>query len=258
MKKKQIVVAVSGGFDPLHFGHVRYLQDAKKLGDELVVILNNDNWLKDKKGFAFMPERERKELVCSIVGVDRVIVTHHKPGEYLTDRSVIKELKKLKPDIFANGGDRLADNIPEYVACEALGIKMVFGVGAGGKVQSSSWLTKKVVGSGVTDVRPWGNMVTHKVEPHYWIKTINVAPGHRLSLQKHRHRSETWVCVEGTMTAEVGEKTLQLKPGMTVTFPPNTPHRLSSDKGGTIVEVGYGSKVEEEDIVRYEDDYGRK
>jgi len=143
--KKPIVVAVSGGFDPLHYGHVRMFKAAKKLGDELVVILNNDNWLADKKGRPFMPQEERKEIIESIKWVDRVVLTDHKSGEYFTDKSVCKSLRKVRPDIFANGGDRHPDGdpIPEVELCEELGIKVVYNVGKGGKVQSSSWLIAK-------------------------------------------------------------------------------------------------------------------
>ncbi len=140
--KKPIIVAVSGGFDPIHIGHIRMFQEAKKLGDELVVILNNDHWLRNKKGFAFMPETERKEIIESIRGVDRVILTDHQPGD---ERSVCRTLRVLKPDIFANGGDRkpYGNPPPEVGVCEELGIKMVYDVGAGGKVQSSSWLISR-------------------------------------------------------------------------------------------------------------------
>jgi cytidyltransferase-like protein len=140
------IVAVSGGFDPIHIGHVRMFQEAKKLGDELVVILNNDHWLTAKKGFAFMPQQERAEIIAAYSFVDRVFITGHEQGGDYTDplwRSVCRELESLRPDIFANGGDRKSDNIPEYEVCEKLGIEMIFNVGEGGKVQSSSWLIDK-------------------------------------------------------------------------------------------------------------------
>jgi D-beta-D-heptose 7-phosphate kinase/D-beta-D-heptose 1-phosphate adenosyltransferase len=125
--KKKVVVAVSGGFDPIHIGHVRYLTEAKKLGDELVVILNNDNWLKKKKGFVFMPESERIEVLMGIKAVDRVVVTGHAKND--ADTSVTKALAKVKPDFFANGGDRKNEaDIPEVAVCKKYGIKMVFGV----------------------------------------------------------------------------------------------------------------------------------
>ncbi len=136
-----VVVAVSGGFDPIHVGHVRLMEAAKALGDELVIIMNNDVWLAAKKGKAFMPEEERKEILEALECVDRVVVTSHKEG--FSDRSVAAELRELRPDVFANGGDRSPDfddvPTPEYEVCQELGIKMVWGVG-GGKVQSSSWL----------------------------------------------------------------------------------------------------------------------
>src|SRR3989344_1415377 len=144
--RKKVLVAISGGMDPLHIGHVRLIKAAQKLGDELIIILNNDNWLKDKKGFVFMPQRERKEMLESICGVDRVVFTDHQPGEYFKDRSVCRLLKKIRPHIFANGGDRKPDGdpVPEVALCEKLGMEIIYNVGEGGKVQSSSWLLAKV------------------------------------------------------------------------------------------------------------------
>ncbi len=148
-KKKKVVVAVSGGWDPLHIGHVRLLNAAKKLGDTLVVILNNDNWLMQKKGFVFMEEADRKEILLSLAAVDRVVTTGHAKDD--SDRSVCRELRKLKPDIFANGGDRTPEDAkkmtsslnPEADLCKALGITMVFNVGKGGKLRSSTELVAK-------------------------------------------------------------------------------------------------------------------
>lgn len=134
------VVAISGGFDPAHCGHVKYIQEAKKLGDYLVVILNNDNWLMNKKGYCFMHEKDRAFIVKNIKGVDKVITTKHTKHD--EDKSVCKELKALRPDIFANGGDRFADNIPELKLCNDLGIELIFNVG-GRKLRSSSKLVKK-------------------------------------------------------------------------------------------------------------------
>ena len=139
--KKPIVVVVSGGFDPVHIGHVRMFEAAKKLGDKLVVILNNDNWLKKKKGHAFMPQQERAEIIKGFRAVDEVVLTGHRPNP--KDTSVCAELKKIRPDIFANGGDRTRGNIPEVPLCKAISCRMVFNVGRGGKVQSSSWLLLK-------------------------------------------------------------------------------------------------------------------
>lgn len=147
-KKKKIVVAVSGGFDPIHAGHIRMFKEAKALGDELVVILNNDNWFGIKGRALFMPGKERKEIIEALKPVDRVILSKHKPSKKKYDRttieySVCRELEKLKPDIFANGGDRFKDDVPEVATCKKIGCKTVFNIGKGGKVQSSSWLLER-------------------------------------------------------------------------------------------------------------------
>ncbi len=142
MENKIITVVVSGGFDPVHIGHVRMFQEARALGDRLVVVLNNDNWLMLKKGFVFMSEAERKEVIEAFRAVDEVVLTKHEAGT--TDMSICKALEEIKPDIFANGGDRKLENIPEVATCEAIGCEMIFNVGRGGKVQSSSELAKKI------------------------------------------------------------------------------------------------------------------
>ena len=148
-------VAVSGGFDPLHIGHVRMFKAARRLGDKLVVILNNDNWLTEKKGFAFMPEKERMELLRAFPFVDKVVLSRHGPKDARDayHRSVSRELIRLKPSIFANGGDRDKKNAsnPEsslywdIETCKKMDIEMVFNLGHGGKVQSSSWMVDKAL-----------------------------------------------------------------------------------------------------------------
>ena len=147
--KEKIVIACSGGCDPITIGHTRLINNAvirarNKYGDRdyhTIFILNNDNWLVNKKGYAFMPEQERKEILLSMEFVNEVVITSHTLGD--KDRSVCKELRELKPYIFANGGDRRED-IPEFKVCEELGIDMMFDVG-GGKVQSSSWLISNAI-----------------------------------------------------------------------------------------------------------------
>ncbi|MEK9166387.1 MAG: adenylyltransferase/cytidyltransferase family protein, partial [Patescibacteria group bacterium] len=110
-RRPKKIVAVSGGFDPVHVGHIRHFKAARKLGDKLVVILNNDNWLRLKKGFVFMPEKERKEIIEAFSYVDEVVLTGHKRNT--KDISICEELKKIRPHIFAKGGDRTLENIPE-------------------------------------------------------------------------------------------------------------------------------------------------
>ncbi|OHB91262.1 MAG: hypothetical protein A3E19_02055 [Planctomycetes bacterium RIFCSPHIGHO2_12_FULL_52_36] len=135
-RKKEIVVTTSGGFDPVHIGHIRLFREAKALGDKLVVILNTDDFLLKKKGYVFMPFDERKEILESIKYVDEVMPCID------TDQTVSKTLEKLRPDVFAKGGDRKESNTPELPLCKELNIRVVFNVG-GGKVQSSSWLVKR-------------------------------------------------------------------------------------------------------------------
>lgn len=143
--KKEKIVAVSGGFDPLHIGHIRYMQEAKKLGDKLIVILNNDNWFKIKGKPVFMTDKERKEIIEALECVDEVIISGHKKNT--KDISVAKELLKIKPHIFANGGDRKPKDVDipssEHMVCKKLGIEIVFNVGRGGKIRSSSKLLKE-------------------------------------------------------------------------------------------------------------------
>jgi cytidyltransferase-like protein len=152
VKKTKKVVMVSGGFDPVHIGHVRLFQEAKKLGDELVVVINNDNWKRKKGRHVFMPDEERKEIIEALACVDRVFITgHSKNPKNPKEMSVSKELKKIKPHIFANGGDRNEEDARnpnsslyyDVKTCRNLGIEMVFNVGYGGKVRSSSELLKE-------------------------------------------------------------------------------------------------------------------
>ena len=134
MSNKTIVV--SGGFDPIHVGHVRMIQEASVFGD-VIVILNSDDWLIEKKGYTFMPFEERSEILMSIKGVTKVVPTID------LDNTVCETLRQLKPTYFANGGDRKEGNVPEENVCKREGIEMLWGVG-GGKIQSSSWLVDAI------------------------------------------------------------------------------------------------------------------
>ena len=133
MSNKIIRVAVSGYFDPIHIGHLDYLELAKKLGDKLVVIVNNNHQCKLKKGKPFMDELDRMRIVESLGIVDEVFLSID------SDRSVCKSLEEIKPDIFANGGDRATSEVPESVVCKKYNIEMVDGLGD--KIRSSSSLT---------------------------------------------------------------------------------------------------------------------
>ncbi len=127
-------VCISGGFDPIHIGHINLIESAAHFGD-VVVILNSDAWLKRKKGYCFMPWNQRARVLAAIKGVIRVAAVDDKDG------TVVEALRRIRPDYFANGGDRTDENTPELKACEDLGIKPIFGIG-GDKLASSSELVK--------------------------------------------------------------------------------------------------------------------
>ena len=128
-------VVVSGGFDPVHIGHVRLILAAAEYGD-VIVVANSDSWLYRKKGFVFMTWEQRKEILEALKGVVRV--------EWVddTDETVCEALRRIKPTYFANGGDRKGDNVPEVAVCEELGIEMLWNMG-GSKIESSSDLVNK-------------------------------------------------------------------------------------------------------------------
>ena len=134
LKKKKKVVATSGYFDPLHHGHIDLFKLSKKLGDHLIVIINNDNQTKQKKGFVFMQALEKAKIISELSCVDQVFISIDE------DQTQCKTLEYLKPHIFSKGGDRYIYEIPETPICKKYGIKIIDGVGA--KVQSSSYLIK--------------------------------------------------------------------------------------------------------------------
>ena len=136
------IVCVSGGFDPIHVGHVRMILDAAKFGD-VIVIANSDAWLQRKKGYVFMPYEERQEILYAIKGVVDVVEARD------DDNTVCDSLRHINPHIFANGGDRGDRNTPEMDVCKELEIQMIWGMGGNDKPQSSSWLVDAVRNKGV-------------------------------------------------------------------------------------------------------------
>lgn len=265
--EKRKIIAVSGGFDPLHAGHLRMFQDAKATGTYLVVILNNDNWLREKKGYAFMPEQQRMEIIKAIGCVDQVYLTKHEPDP--KDMSVCSELSLLGVNVFANGGDRKEDNVPEVDLCKRMGIEMAWGVG-GAKIESSSELVNRAMNAIIKnethalaeaqkiEIRPWGSFTVLAQRKEWWVKIIDIAPGGVLSLQKHANRDEMWMIVEGQAEAysdkglvkklKVGDSPVGVKRGHW--------HRLLSTTGAKLIEVAIGEPTEE-DIERSQDIYGR-
>ncbi len=132
------IIMVSGGFDPVHIGHIRMIIEASEHGD-VIVIANSDDWLFRKKGFVFMEFGERAEILASIKGVIKV------SGVDDSDNTVCEAIHRLKPDYFANGGDRGRNNTPEQTLCDEIGVEMLWGIGGENKANSSSTLVERVI-----------------------------------------------------------------------------------------------------------------
>ena len=131
-------IMVSGGFDPVHIGHIQMIEEASK-GGRVIVVLNSDDWLTRKKGYVFMPWKQRAHIMGNIKGV--TLVT----GVDDSDGTVCNAIGYHRPDAFANGGDRKKENTPEMEVCDELGIQMLWGIGGKDKPQSSSWLVNKAM-----------------------------------------------------------------------------------------------------------------
>ena len=186
------VVLVTGGFDPLHRGHIEYLKAARQLGDMLVVGINSDAWLERKKGRAFMPSKERIAIIENLKMVSHCILFDDDNGSAI---EAIRNVKMMYPNsqiIFANGGDRTQDNIPEMSEPD---IEFVFGVGGEDKKNSSSWILEEWKAP-KTD-RSWGYYrVLHEVQGTK-VKELTIEPGKSLTMQRHYDRSEHWHVAEG-------------------------------------------------------------
>jgi cytidyltransferase-like protein len=246
MKK---IVLVTGGFDPLHSGHIAYLKAAKLLGDMLIVGINSDEWLERKKGRAFMPWNERLCIVNNLAMVDEVYTFDDEDG---SARHFIQQARAHYSDselIFANGGDRTADNIPE-MDIDDHNIRFEFGVGGTNKANSSSWILEEW--KAPKTKRPWGYYrVLHEV-PGMKVKELTVNPGCSLSMQRHAHRSEFWIVSEGVAKVERDYAALLLHPHETISIETGQWHQLSNPYGAPVkvIEIQYGSNCIEEDIER--------
>ena len=248
------IVVVSGGFDPIHSGHIELLKKASALGDMLIVGLNSDDWLRRKKGKEFMPLYERKKVLESIKWVDSVWEFDDSDG------SACELLERIKnyywtfgnyEIIFANGGDRTKENIPEM---KVDNITFVFGIGGEDKKNSSSWILNEW--KAPKTERTWGYYrVLHEMDGTK-VKELTVNPGSSLSMQKHFKRNEYWIVTEGRCMLEQddGEKEShnQLHKHQTVHIQQESWHRLYNpfSEPCRIVEVQYGEQCIEEDIER--------
>ncbi len=247
-------VIISGGFDPIHIGHLQMIEEASKISTPLIVILNNDDFLIKKKNFIFMNQEERKKILESIKGVDKVFISVDKD---LTVRKSIEELSKIQEiSFFANGGDRKTEfDIPESQICKKMDIKLVFDIG-GSKIQSSSSL----IDNFNSFKKPWGHYKTHLKGDKFLLKTLHINKHEEISLQTHSHREEFWFITSGNAEITIGEKVSSKKSKELIFVPPKVKHRIKNISSETLVitEIQYGEILDEKDIIRLEDKYNRK
>jgi cytidyltransferase-like protein len=241
------VVLVTGGFDPLHSGHIEYFKAAKQLGNILVVGVNSDAWLERKKGRAFMPSNERVTIIQNLKVVDHCILFNDDDGSAV---EAINNVKMLYPNsqlIFANGGDRTKDNIPE-MKCKD--VEFAFGVGGDNKLNSSSWILEEW--KAPKTIRSWGYYrVLHDVSGAK-VKELTIDPGQSLSMQQHEHRAEYWLVTEGKCLVNNEDGQLTIPRHGTFKVHPLQWHQLSNPykEPCRIVELQYGARCTEEDIER--------
>ena len=254
----ETIVIVTGGFDPLHSGHIVYFQDAKKLGDKLIVGINSDEWLVNKKGRPFMSLSERTEIIKNLAVVDEVVTFDDQDN---SASGAIREVLKKYPNnkiLFANGGDRTSGNILEMDAFKnQTNVEFVFSVGGDFKKNSSSWILEEW--KSPTVEKPWGVFKVLDEKKEYKIKELVVNPGTRLSLQSHKKREETWLVLEGEATVTVNEDVFTKIKNETIHIPQGAKHRLENKQDNIlkIIEIQTGTYFGEDDITRYEDDFNR-
>ena len=250
------VVVITGGFDPIHSGHIEYVNAARELGNILIVGVNSDEWLVRKKGRSFMPFEDRVSIIGALQDVDYAIPFNDRDG---TAKDAIAWARKVYPNhtiVFANGGDRTSDNIPEMNFVDD-NIEFVFGVGGTDKVNSSSWILEEW--KAPKTERPWGYYrVLHENGPEVKVKELTVEPKKYLSMQKHNSRLELWFVAEGTATVyTINNSSDEELDGVYEKFrnihiAANQWHRLANetDKPLKIIEIQYGEVCIEEDIER--------
>lgn len=250
---KRIVLA-TGGFDPVHSGHLALLEEARQLGDVLVVGVNSDAWLQRKKGRAFMCLRERYSILQAIRGVDHVISFDDSDGSACDAIRMVRQSYPQDRIIFANGGDRTRDNIPEQLVQDS-NLEFQFGVGGANKANSSSWILDEWKAPRTS--RTWGYYRVLHEAPGVKVKELAVDPGASLSMQRHRDRSEIWLVTAGTATLYTLEHSTSKLRGRFglhehIIVPVNEWHQLVNEDSNPlrIVEIQYGTRCQEEDIER--------
>ena len=248
------VIVVSGGFDPLHSGHISYFKDAKSYGDKLIVALNSDDWLKKKKGKPFMHFSERKLIIENINYVDEVIdFLDDEIGSCINALEKVKTLYKEDEIFFANGGDRNEENIPEMAVDD---INFLFSIGGDHKQNSSSSILKKW--QNYHEEKIWGAFYNLFESEDVKVKELIVNPGKGMSFQKHFKRSEIFLVSKGSCVINYSKddpkkrKEIQLNKFDYYFVPLGEWHQITnpSDKPCHLIEIQYGESCIEEDIER--------
>lgn len=252
---KKIVLA-TGGFDPIHSGHIAYFKAAKTLGDYLIVGINSDEWLEKKKGRSFMPWNERLCVINNLSMVDEVYTFDDSDG---SAKSFIKQVRAHYPEsklIFANGGDRVSANIPEMDYVDD-NLEFQFAVGGANKANSSSWILEEW--KAPKTKRQWGYYrVLHENYPNVKLKELTVDPGMSLSMQRHDKRNEFWFVTQGKATVYTLDVSTDLdllgeyKEHQHIWIDNRQWHQLRNEtnKPLKIIEIQYGENCTEEDIER--------
>lgn len=255
---KDDIVIVTGGFDPIHSGHIDYINSAKEFG-RVIIGLNSDDWLKRKKGVSFMPYDERYAITSNLKGVLCVIDFDDSDNSAC---DAIQKVKKIFPNtniIFANGGDRTEQNIPEMERYkDDPFVSFVFGIGGENKKNSSSWILQEW--KLPKTERPWGYYRVLHETPNVKVKELTVNPHQNLSMQKHLKRSEHWLVAEGKIDVRSRLDDGQNTPTFILTKHDSHDirqkewHQLINpyDEPCRIIEIQYGEQCIEEDIERKE------
>lgn len=256
------VVMVSGGFDPIHSGHIAYFEAAKKLGDILVVGVNSDAWLERKKGRSFMPQEERATIVENLQMVDHVVcMDTEMDADGSATQFIMNTLNKFNLDtdefIFANGGDRTSDNIPE-MKIQDTRLKFEFGVGGEDKRNSSSWILREW--KHTIEKRVWGEFADLFQDDAVRVKELVIQPGQGISYQRHFKRSEIWFVSKGMINIKhsIGDPNSYivhtLKEDEVFTIRQGEWHQAFNtfDQPCHIIEIQYGEETNEQDIERLE------
>ena len=254
MARKEKIVLVTGGFDPLHSGHIAFFQEAKKLGDKLIVGINSDAWLTRKKGQAFMSFSERKTIIENLGMVDDVL--SFDDSDDTASGAIYKLMATAgygKHIIFANGGDRNEENTPEYNTYQD-DIEFVYGVGGDYKINSSSTLLENWKQPKVK--RNWGWYRVLQDRNGYKIKELVINPNSSLSMQKHFKRAEHWYVLKGVchLKVDTGEniEEHELTPNKSFTIDKEIWHQGQNKLNAYchILEIQHGDECVEEDIER--------